>query len=346
MKVTIRDDDSGRWLENSLRFSVGEAAAHREGADAMLAKLSEVVFAETLRRYMRTLPPQQTGWMAAARDPEVGKALTLMHHRHGDPWTVAALAQEVGLSRTVLAERFRHFLGVSPMAYLTRWRLQIGARSLTSTSRGVAEIAADVGYESEAAFNRAFKREYSVPPREVPSGAESCTRNPIERCGAHRRSLALRMVQLIGRDATTTSMRSAGTLRALRADVDAGLVGRIAQRAAGEVLGDMLGLAKEAPGDGSDAAKNVAAVLTAAAYEDAIRQMGATPAAVQGRPALAAVINSLKDAGVLVGEALKTGQNYLKFRNDALHADWANVDRVVVGSCMAFVEGLLLKHLS
>jgi AraC-like DNA-binding protein len=164
MKVAIRDDDSGRWLENSLRFSVGEAAAHREGADAMLAKLSEVVFVETLRRYMRMLPPEQTGWMAAARDPEVGKALTLLHHRHGDPWSVAALAQEVGLSRTVLAERFRHFLGVSPMAYLTRWRLQIGARSLTSTSWGVAEIAADVGYESEAAFNRAFKREYGVPP--------------------------------------------------------------------------------------------------------------------------------------------------------------------------------------
>jgi transcriptional regulator GlxA family with amidase domain len=102
--------------------------------------------------------------MAAARDPEVGKALTLMHHRHRDAWTVAALAEEVGLSRTVLAERFRHFLGVSPMAYLTRWRLQIGARSLVSTSWGVAEIAADVGYESEAAFNRAFKREYGEPP--------------------------------------------------------------------------------------------------------------------------------------------------------------------------------------
>lgn len=164
MKVTIRDDDSGRWLENSLKFSVGEAAAHREGADAMLAKLSEVVFAETLRRYMRMLPPEQTGWMAAARDPEVGRALTLLHHRHGDPWTVGALAQEVGLSRTVLAERFRHFLGLSPMAYLTRWRLQVGARSLTSTNWGVAEIAAGVGYESEAAFNRAFKREYGVPP--------------------------------------------------------------------------------------------------------------------------------------------------------------------------------------
>jgi AraC-like DNA-binding protein len=164
MKVNIRDDASGHWLENSLRFSVAEAAAHREGADAMVAKLSEVVFAETLRRYMRTLPPEQTGWMAAARDPEVGRALTLLHHRHADAWTVADLAREVGLSRTVLAERFRHFLGEPPMAYLTRWRLQLGVQALTSTSRGVAEIAADVGYESEAAFNRAFKREYGVPP--------------------------------------------------------------------------------------------------------------------------------------------------------------------------------------
>jgi len=164
LKVSIRNDDSGQWLENSLKFSVTEAANGREGAGAMLAKLSEVVFAETLRRYMRALPPEQTGWMAGARDPEVGRALTLLHHRHAEPWTVASLAQEVGLSRTVLAERFRHFLGEPPMAYLTRWRLRLGARSLTSTSRGVAEIAMDVGYESEASFNRAFKREYGVPP--------------------------------------------------------------------------------------------------------------------------------------------------------------------------------------
>jgi len=164
IKVSIRDDDSGQWLENSLKFSVTEAASRREGAGAMLAKLSEVVFAETLRRYMRALPPNETGWMAAARDAEVGKALTLLHHRHQEPWTVATLAQEVGLSRTVLAERFRHFLGEPPMAYLTRWRLRLGARALTSTSHGVAAIATDVGYESEAAFNRAFKREYGVPP--------------------------------------------------------------------------------------------------------------------------------------------------------------------------------------
>jgi transcriptional regulator GlxA family with amidase domain len=130
----------------------------------MLAKLSEVFFAEMLRRYQRELPPRQIGWLAGARDPAVGKALTLIHHRHAHPWTIPELAREVGVSRTVLSERFRHFLASTPMAYLTRWRLQLGAGALTSTSHSVAQVASDVGYESEAAFNRAFKREYGLPP--------------------------------------------------------------------------------------------------------------------------------------------------------------------------------------
>ena len=164
IKVNIRDDPSGQWLENSLKFSVTQAANREAGAGAMLTKLSEVVFAETLRRYVRELPDGQTGWLAGARDVEVGKALTLLHHRHAHPWTVAELAREIGLSRTVLSERFRHFLGEPPMAYLTRWRLRLGARALTATSHSVAQIASEVGYESEAAFNRAFKREYGLPP--------------------------------------------------------------------------------------------------------------------------------------------------------------------------------------
>ena len=164
IKVNIRDDPSGQWLENSLKFSVTETATRGAGASAMLTKLSEVVFAETLRRFLRDLPEGQTGWLAGARDAQVGKALTLLHHRYAHPWTVAELAREAGLSRTVLSERFRHFIGEPPMAYLTRWRLGLGARALTSTSRSVAEVATEVGYESEAAFNRAFKREYGLPP--------------------------------------------------------------------------------------------------------------------------------------------------------------------------------------
>jgi AraC-like DNA-binding protein len=162
--VNIRDDASGQWLENSLHFSVSEAVRGRPGADAMLAKLSEVVFTETLRRYVQTLPEGETGWLAGTRDPGVARALAILHERFAEPWTVAGLAQQAGLSRTVLAERFRHFLGDPPMAYLTHWRLRVGARTLTTSSRSVAEVAAEVGYESEAAFNRAFKREYGLPP--------------------------------------------------------------------------------------------------------------------------------------------------------------------------------------
>lgn len=163
-KVSIGNDSSGQWLENSIRYSVGQAVASQTGSEIVVAKLSEALFAETLRRYVNLLPPGQTGWLAGARDPEVGNALALLHRQPSDPWTVAELARRVGVSRSVLAERFRHFLGVPPMAYLMRWRLQLGAQLLTSTSQGVAQIAAEVGYESEPAFNRAFKREFGSPP--------------------------------------------------------------------------------------------------------------------------------------------------------------------------------------
>jgi len=164
IKVNIRDDASGQWLENSLKFSVSEAAHGRPGSEGVLAKLSEVVFAETLRCYVRGLSDDAKGWLAGTRDPGVSRALSVLHQRYAEPWTVAGLAQEVGLSRTVLADRFREVLGEPPMAYLTLWRLRLAARALTTSSRGVAEIASEVGYESEASFNRAFKREFGFPP--------------------------------------------------------------------------------------------------------------------------------------------------------------------------------------
>jgi AraC-like DNA-binding protein len=163
-KVNIGKDSSGQWLENSIRYSVEQAVASQTGSEIVVAKLSEALFAETMRRYVDLLPQEQTGWLAGARDPEVGNALALVHRQPSDPWTIAELARRVGVSRSVLAERFRHFLGMPPMAYLTHWRLQLGAHLLTSTSHGVAQIAAEVGYESEPAFNRAFKREFGAPP--------------------------------------------------------------------------------------------------------------------------------------------------------------------------------------
>jgi len=172
-KVSIRDDASGRWLENSIRFSVNEADAYRAGGEAVLAKLSEVLFIETLRAYIARLPAEQTGWLAGARDPEVGKTLALMHRNPAHAWTIAALANEAGVSRSVLAERFRHYLNQAPMAYLTRWRLQLGSQMLISSSHSVAQVAAEVGYESEAAFNRAFKREFECPPARFRSQSRS-----------------------------------------------------------------------------------------------------------------------------------------------------------------------------
>jgi len=163
-KVNIRTDRSGQWLENSILHLVEEAASGRIGSDAMLAKLSEALFVDTLRRYVATLPEQETGWLSGARDPIVGKSLGLLHSRIAHPWTIAELADEAGISRSALVERFTRYLSEPPMTYLTRWRLQLAARSLENTSRGVADIAAEVGYESEAAFNRAFKREFGLPP--------------------------------------------------------------------------------------------------------------------------------------------------------------------------------------
>jgi AraC-like DNA-binding protein len=164
LKVHVANEPSGRWLEHSIRFSVDEASGAHAGSGLVLAKLSEVLFVETLRRYISALPPDQIGWLAGARDPIIGQALALLHKEPAHPWTISNLARRVGRSRTRLAERFRHFLGESPMAYLAQWRLKLGAEILQSTEDSVAEVAAAVGYGSEAAFNRAFKREFDCPP--------------------------------------------------------------------------------------------------------------------------------------------------------------------------------------
>ena len=162
-KVNICDR-AGEWLENSIVYSVEQALAAPAGSEVVLARLSEVLFAETLRRYVNELPPGHTGWLAGARDPEVGKALAVLHRQPAECWTIARLARQVGVSRSVLAERFRQLLGVPPMAYLKASRMQLGAQLLTSTRQTVAQIAAQVGYESEPAFNRAFKRAFGAPP--------------------------------------------------------------------------------------------------------------------------------------------------------------------------------------
>lgn len=186
-KVNVRTDRAGHWLESSIMHLVDEAASGRVGSEAMLAKLSEALFVDTLRRYVAGLPEQQMGWLTGARDPIVGKSLGLLHSRVAHPWTIADLADEVGISRSALVERFTRYLSEPPMTYLTRWRLQLAARSLERTSRGVAEIAAEVGYESEAAFNRAFKREFGQPPGRYRSDHKS---SPTRSASEHREQTA------------------------------------------------------------------------------------------------------------------------------------------------------------
>ncbi|MGE0361414.1 MAG: cupin domain-containing protein [Vicinamibacterales bacterium] len=179
LKVNVRTDRSGHWLEQSILHLVEEAASDRAGSDAMLAKLSEALFVDTLRRYVAGLPDQATGWLAGARDPVVGKSLALLHRRAHHPWTLATLAAEVGVSRSVLVARFTRYLSDPPIAYLTAWRLRLAAEALTSSPKGVAAIAAAVGYESEAAFNRAFKRAFGVPPARYRRQSRAASR-PVE----------------------------------------------------------------------------------------------------------------------------------------------------------------------
>lgn len=162
-KVDVRKGGSA-WLESSLRFAAEEAGASRAGGAMVLAKLSELLFVEAVRRYVDTLSEGEKNWLAGLRDRFVGCALRLLHAKPAHAWTVDELAQEVGLSRSALAQRFTGFVDQPPMQYLARWRLLVAAQQLRDGAASITDVAAGVGYESEAAFNRAFKREFGLPP--------------------------------------------------------------------------------------------------------------------------------------------------------------------------------------
>ena len=162
--MSLRAMEHARWLESSLQHAVEEAQSPRPGAAGVLSKLSEVLVVETLRQYMAQLSPEHTGWLSGLRDRTVGKCLALMHEKPAHPWTVDSLAREVAASRSVLAERFTHFVGQSPMQYLGRWRMALAANYLRRSSLNLARIAEEVGYETDAALSRAFRREFGTPP--------------------------------------------------------------------------------------------------------------------------------------------------------------------------------------
>jgi AraC-like DNA-binding protein len=162
--VSLRSMEKARWLEASLQHAVEEASSARPGGEGVLAKLSEVMVVETLRQYVAQLAPEHSGWLSGLRDRAVGKSLALMHEKPAHAWTVDALAREAAVSRSVLAERFTHFVGQSPMQYLGRWRMALATNYLRRSSMSVARIAEQIGYETDAAFSRAFRREFGVPP--------------------------------------------------------------------------------------------------------------------------------------------------------------------------------------
>jgi len=162
LRVSIGEDAA--WLLQMLRVGVQESSAQGPGAQSLLAKLAELMFVEAIRRFALAQPADQRGWLAGLRDRHVGRALALLHANPAHGWTVDELAREVALSRSAFAERFAELIGEPPMQYLTRWRLALAAQRLRAGTETIARIAERSGYESEAAFNRAFKREFGMPP--------------------------------------------------------------------------------------------------------------------------------------------------------------------------------------
>ena len=163
MQVNLGAAGKG-WIGPLIRLAVDESETPRAGGESMLARASELMFVQAIRQYTDSLPEDSKGWFAGLRDRHVGAALRLIHAQSSKPWTLDGLAREAGLSRTVFAERFTRLVGMAPMQYVMRWRLQLAARRLETPGASMAAIALEAGYESEAAFSRAFKKHAGAPP--------------------------------------------------------------------------------------------------------------------------------------------------------------------------------------
>lgn len=163
LKVRL-DGDSGTRMNALLEFAIAESSRAHPGSRSVLLRIAELVFVEVLRSYLTNASGEGASWLGGLRDPIVGRALARLHAQPARPWTLPELAREAGASRTVLAERFLHFVGCPPILYLTRWRMQLAATHLAARGTPISTVAARVGYESEAAFSRAFKKVTGVTP--------------------------------------------------------------------------------------------------------------------------------------------------------------------------------------
>ena len=164
VKVSVRGSNAGVWLEASLRYALAEARSPRPGGQGVLAKLAEVLFIEVLRIHMNEQADGRTGWLAGVNDRIVGAALRALHAEPARAWTLEELANVAGSSRSVLAERFQQLVGQAPMQYLAQWRMLLASNLLARSNAPLARIADEVGYQTDTAFSRAFRREYGMPP--------------------------------------------------------------------------------------------------------------------------------------------------------------------------------------
>jgi AraC-like DNA-binding protein len=164
LRLRVGERAGADWIRSTFRYAADEVVVGRPGSATVLSKLSELLFVEAVRRYVETLPEGQTGWLAGLRDHHVGRALALLHGDIARPWTADELGRESGLSRSALAERFTRLIGAAPMHYLTDWRMQVAAQQLRHQNTSLIQIANEVGYGSEAAFSRAFKRAFGTAP--------------------------------------------------------------------------------------------------------------------------------------------------------------------------------------
>src|SRR6201997_2216034 len=164
LKLDAEQGGAAEWIRSTFQYAAEEVAAGRPGSETVLAKLSELLFVEAVRRYAEALPQGQTGWLAGLHDPHIARALALLHSDITRPWTVDDLSREVGLSRSALPDRFIRLIGLPPIHYVANWRMQVATQKLRNTSASFAQIADLVRYESEAAFSRAFKKAVGMAP--------------------------------------------------------------------------------------------------------------------------------------------------------------------------------------
>ena len=164
LRLDARAGSAGEWIRTTFHHAAEQIAAGHMGSEVVMSRLSELLFVEAIQRYAESLTGAATGWLAGLKDPYVSRALALLHARVSQEWTVDALGREVGLARSALSDRFVEVLGMPPMHYLANWRIHVAAYELINSKKPIAEIAAEVGYESEASFTRAFKRVMAAPP--------------------------------------------------------------------------------------------------------------------------------------------------------------------------------------